>query len=57
MWQKRIFILQEKLIPGQLLFHIIIGMICFAINLLVWGYENKSLIHAGYEKILKQKLK
>lgn len=57
MWQKRIFILQEKLIPGQLLFHIIIGMICFAINLLVWGYENKSLIHAGYEKILKKKLK
>ncbi|XP_026479758.1 protein RFT1 homolog, partial [Ctenocephalides felis] len=40
---------EEKLIPGQLLFHIIIGMICFAINLLVWGYENKSLIHAGYE--------
>uniref|UniRef100_A0A6M2DW67 Protein RFT1 homolog n=1 Tax=Xenopsylla cheopis TaxID=163159 RepID=A0A6M2DW67_XENCH len=45
---------EEKLIPGQMLLHIAIGVICFAANLVVWGYENKNLILAGYTKFFKK---
>lgn len=37
-----------------MLLHIAIGVICFAANLVVWGYENKNLILAGYTKFFKK---
>jgi len=41
---------EQKLLPGSIVYHILVGVLCTSVALLAWLNENKSLVQIGIER-------